>query len=311
MNIQTRQSKEKESVFISGVLIDIDIYWWKGWTHLTANDIDKEESDIPDIIKLGSKRMLDNAVFKELQVIDSRSRVLIDKYSYPFMISTVRFVPYTVLPELLEELTQLQKAFNAFVENFIFTYDLNKQNFLAKYPQYEDKLKDRYPTAWELRSRFLYTWQLFEMQIPQDIKAEMIDENQVAALQDAWSDSRNKVEERLNSWVETVAKLMRKEIVTICKNMKDSLDEGKIVRASTLERARDTVKRLRSMNFIEDEGIEEVLNSLESQIPQDWDREVPEIMNAFSGTLKSTMDEMGTLSDVNTETGKYRRRFIL
>ena len=62
--VETLTTPEKKSVFVDGVLFDLDLHWWKGWTQLELKDIDKEEGELPDIFKLGRKRILNQLTTK-------------------------------------------------------------------------------------------------------------------------------------------------------------------------------------------------------------------------------------------------------
>tara|TARA_Y100000310_G_C20633384_1_gene789855 strand:+ start:611 stop:1555 length:945 start_codon:yes stop_codon:yes gene_type:complete len=301
----------KQSIFVDGVLFDLDLFWWKGWVKLSAQDIEKTEEEIPDIIKLGQIRILKHETFRDFEIIENKSRPLVDKLSYPFMISTVRFVPFSVLPQLIEELEILKKAFYLFVENFNFYYQDYKTSFLNHYPQLRDRIQGKYPDPSIVEGRFFFGWTLFEMSLPRNIRATLIQDQESLKLQEAWQSSQADIDIKLDRWVDTVGISMRKEISLICKNMKDSLDAGKIIRQSTLEKARENIRRLRNMNFIGDKQVEALLDNLSDQIPNSFDREVPVIMGAFSKTLGSLIDESKDISDVSEFTGQYKRKFII
>lgn len=301
----------KESIFIDGVLFDLDLHWWKGWAQLNADDIDKEESDIPDIFKLGRKRILKHSAFNDFAKIESRARVTVEKLSYPFMISTIKFVPYSVLPEMVKELEDLKIAFYKALEVFKFYYEDNKTAFLNQYIQFRDKLKNKYPTSQEFKYLYQFNWKFFEMAIPDGIRAELVDSVKLDKVKSAWKESQNEINIQLDSWIDRVGSLMRKEILNTCISMKESLDNGKIIRESTLGRARETIKRLRTMNFIEDSQVSLLLTDLESSLPSNFNREVPEAMIGFKGTLESIISEAKDLSDVSEFTKEYKRKFIL
>jgi len=162
-----------------------------------------------------------------------------------------------------------------------------------------------------LRSRFYFGWTFFEMAMPEGIRAELTEDLKLDRLKNAWDDSQREVSRRLDKWVDDVGAAMRKEILNTCKSMKDSLDEGKVIRESTLDRARETVRRLRSMNFIGDIQVEEMVNDLSKSLPGNSERDIPAVALAFKGSLESIVKEAGDLSDISESTGEYKRRFIL
>jgi len=312
MTTQTETKVQpKSSIFLDGVLFDLDSFWWKGFVQLEAEDIEIIKTEVPDVVKLGRVRLLKHEAFKDFQLIESKARLAIVKYSYPFMISTVRFVPYNVLTDLKNILEELKRAFQVYVDNFIFRYEENRENFLVQYPRLQERIKNRYPDVLRLRSRFYFGWAFFEMAMPEGIRAELANENQLSALQEAWNDSQNEVSRRLDRWVDDVGKAMRKEILNTCKSMKDSLDEGRIIRESTLDRTKEIIRRLRTMNFIGDNQVETILDDLDRSLPGNSERDIPAVAAAFKGSLESIIQEAGDLSDISEFTGEYKRKFIL
>lgn len=305
------QTQAKASIFIDGVLFDLDSYWWKGFVQLEAEDIEAIKAEIPDVVQLGRVRLLKHEAFKDFQLIEGKARLAVEKYSYPFMISTVRFVPYNVLPDLIDILEGLKKAFQVYVENFIFKYEENRENYLMQYVRLANRIKDRYPDVMKLRSRFYFGWTFFEMAMPEGVRAEIADTQQLSKIQDAWQNSQNEVSRRLDKWVDDIGAAMRKEIFNTCKNMQEKLEEGKVIRESTLETARETIRRLRTMNFIGDKQVESMVDDLAKSLPGNAERDIPAIASAFKGSLESIVKEAGDLSDVSEFTGEYKRRFIL
>ena len=310
-NNVTTQVAQKSSIFMDGVLFDLDSFWWKGFVQLEAEDLEIIKSEVPDVVQLGRVRLLKHQAFKDFQLVESKARLAVDKYSYPFMISTVRFVPYTVLKDLMDILEDLKRAFQIYTDNFIFRYDENRNNFLIQYPRLQERIKNRYPDVRTLRSRFYFGWAFFEMAMPEGIRAELADENQLESLQEAWADSKNEVSRRLDRWVDDVGKTMRKEILNTCQSMQESLNEGRIVRESTLDRAKETIRRLRTMNFIGDSQVNEMIDDLDRSLPGNSERDIPAVALAFKGNLESIIREAGDLSDVSEFTGEYKRKFIL
>jgi len=309
--MSTKELQSKSSIFMDGVLFDLDSFWWKGFVQLKAEDIEIIKSEVPDVVQLGRVRLLKHEAFKDFQLIESKARLAVEKFSYPFMISTVRFVPYTVLKDLMDVLEGLKKAFQVYLENFIFRYEENRGNFLIQYPRLQQHIQDRYPYVSSLRSKFYFGWAFFEMAMPQEIRAQLADDNQLFALQDAWQDSQNEVSRRLDRWVDDVGRTMRKEILNTCQSMQASLDEGRIIRESTLDRARDTIRRLRTMNFIGDSQVNEMIDDLDRSLPGNSERDIPAVAGTFKGALENIIKEAGDLSDVSEFTGEYKRRFIL
>jgi len=311
MALKEQETQTKKSIFIDGVLFDLDSYWWKGFVQLEAEDIEVIKAEVPDVVQLGRVRLLKHAAFQDFQLIESKARLAVDKFSYPFMISTVRFVPYTVLPDLMDVLEGLRKAFLVYVDDFIFRYESNRNDYLLQYEKLSERIRDRYPDVMSLRSRFYFGWTFFEMAMPEGIRAELTEDLKLDRLKNAWDDSQREVSRRLDKWVDDVGAAMRKEILNTCKSMKDSLDEGKVIRESTLDRARETVRRLRSMNFIGDIQVEEMVNDLSKSLPGNSERDIPAVALAFKGSLESIVKEAGDLSDISESTGEYKRRFIL
>ena len=303
--------KDKSSIFIDGVLFDLDSYWWKGFVQLEAKDIEIIKEEIPDVVQLGKVRILKHESFKDFQEIESKSRLAVERYSYPFMISTVRFVPYTVLPDLVSVLEDLKRAFRVYVDLFILNYEDNKKNFVIRYPKLQEHITDRYPNVLNLRSKYYFGWTFFEMAMPEGIRAEVVNSLQLELLQSSWNNSQEEVQRRLDNWVDDIAKIMRKEILNTCKSMRDSIEAGNVVRESTLERSRETIKRIRTMNFIDDDQVNLILDDLQQSLPNNSERDIPAIALTFKNNLEAILKEAGDLSDISEFTGQYKRKLIL
>ena len=301
---------KQDSIFLNGVLFDLDCFWWKGFTVLQAQDLDKAVDDIPEFMKLGRKRLLNDSDFRDFQAIDTRARTLVDLYSYPFMLSQLRFVPFTVLPKLIDDLEALKKFFNASVSLFIVNYEDAKTSFLNKYDGYRDRLVSHYPSIQDLQYKFSFSWSLFEMTIPRDIKAVLIEADQMKQVQLSWQSNQQEVQQKLEGWVDDIGRLMRKELITVCQNIQANIVDGKIIRTPSLDKARSTIQRLKQMNFLDDKEVEQALNSVERTLPGEFDRDVPSIMAGLSRTLEVVSKNL-TESDINKVTKEFKRKFIL
>lgn len=302
--------QNKKSIFTDGVLLDLDIGYWRGWTKLNADDLDKEEKDILDVFALGKKRMLRNQDFSNFTVVESRARSLLQRFSYPFMLSTVRFVPFTTLKEMLEELEILKKGFNDYTDLFLIEYDGMRENFLSLYTQLRNKLEGKYPTLDELQYKYYFRWTLMEISIPRDVKAQVVDESQADELQNLWKKEKVRLQGRLESWVDDMGSYMRTELLKTIKSISDALEDGKIIRESSLDKVRDTISRVRKLNILDDKEVIRAIETLAKNTPIGDERKVPAIMDKFSETLNSLQASLSK-SDVSEFTGDYKRRIIL
>ena len=298
-----------KSIFEDGILFDLDSFWWKGFVQLEAEDIDIIKEELPDVVSLGRVRLLKHEAFESFQLIESRARVAVDKFSYPFTISTARFVPFTVLLELTAILTDLKRAFQVYVDVFMHHYDENKENFLIHYGKLQERIKDRYPNVMTLRKRFNFSWMFFELDIPAMIRADNI--YGVHEIQYAVDNSKEEARYRLERWVDNVGIITRKEILNTCQSMFDSLEAGHAVRESTLSRARETIKRLRQMNFTKDSMIDVLLDDLGKSLPGAFERDIPAVALKFKGDLNSIIQEINSETDITEFTQDYKGRLTL
>ena len=216
-----------------------------------------------------------------------------------------------MLPDLVSVLEDLKRAFRVYVDLFILNYEDNKKNFVIRYPKLQEHITDRYPNVLNLRSKYYFGWTFFEMAMPEGIRAEVVNSLQLELLQSSWNNSQEEVQRRLDNWVDDIAKIMRKEILNTCKSMRDSIEAGNVVRESTLERSRETIKRIRTMNFIDDDQVNLILDDLQQSLPNNSERDIPAIALTFKNNLEAILKEAGDLSDISEFTGQYKRKLIL
>lgn len=299
----------KESIWTQGLLIDLDINWWKGFVKLDAKDIDADEGKvIHDVIYLGKKRLLESNVFSPFQTIENKSRIELERNSYKFMEHAIRFVPFSRLDSIIELFKGLKREFNLNTQLFFIEYQNNKAAFANKYPDLFEKNRDKYPTQNEIEYKFSYSWSMTEMQMPTEVKSQFISESQKELLQEEYRLNKEKVNEKLDDWVKIVSLQMKREIIEACKSLEDKIQDGKILRTNTLSATRETIDRIKSMNFIGDGEVDEVIERLKNKIPDENSRNIESIVNSFSETLEEIISDVKVDT---TSTGSIKRSFVI
>ena len=282
----------KESIWVSGILLDLNIFWWKGYIQLTATDIDKQQDEIPDIYRLGKKRMLKSDVFVPFQTLESQARVELNNSSYNFIVDKVRFIPYNQLDEVINMFNVIKEEFDLNRDLFVSSYEQNKSEFLNKYPDVAEKIIGNYPKIQDLYYKFDFSWKMLELSLPRDVSTIALSEQRKGFLVEQYAKGRENLNSQLDDWVLQVSRQMRKTIITTCENMQKTLLDGNIIRPSTLSKARETIERVKEMNFIGDEEIDNILTQFEKQLPGSLDRDVPSIMESFDNTMQQVVSQL-------------------
>ena len=295
----------KESIFVKGVLFDIDIGYWRGFSKLEARDLDKEDSEIPIIFRLGHKRLLNDEAFKDLATIEVRARNSVERFSFPFLTSRVRFIPYTTLNDLITTVTEFQDLFYKATDIFLFDFELNKENFIKEYPKLDEKLRYKYPDILNLRPKFFFTWSLFEMSIPKNIKEQLINKDQAENLSQLYFNNQSQIYKQLDSWIEKVAQGMKAQIIDSCNYMSGIIKEQGQLRPQTLKKVKENLELLRNMNFLDDSQVNNAIDVLNNSLPANIDRDTPSVLKQFQGVMNNLR------SDLSTTSKEYTRKFIL
>lgn len=129
-------------VFKNVELVHIAFRVWSGSKKLDPSDLDRvDSSDLPsqDVAKLGVKYLIDKTHLKEINSIRYKADELCRKAGIRLMGAYA--VPEASVPELLQDLTDLQSQFQDEVDHFLKHYDDRVEEWAAAHPEFASQIR--------------------------------------------------------------------------------------------------------------------------------------------------------------------------
>jgi hypothetical protein len=276
------------------VLMDLDVSVWGAKAPLTPGDLGLEASSVPDDFYLGHRALIDKEIMRQARTREGRGRRILEKYGFAFPIGQTRAVPMAVIPSVEAELAEERKQFEAWVSQFVGTdYPALRDMYIKKHGE---EVRKFFPTPEELRSRFGYEWVAIQVSVPTGN-----DENAA------------KVRARIETWVDDIAKALRAAATDTFTKIAGRLDNLHVAPSlcdRDLERLRNVVARLRSLNFLDDQAVETNLLSAKKLLDGLTAGEVRKdeaVAAQMKKALTSIVDGINAVS-VDEVTAAYKRK---
>jgi len=339
--METRPITPLERIFEDGVLIDLDVSIWTMETRMRPEDLGLDPDAVADVFQLGKKLLLPAEARNRFRRIESRARYRIEQVSFPFPISQARFVPKRALPELLEDLEELKEEFNREVDRFVEEYEALKEEIRPRYIEaaehawtnshssvsleefvqaFLNRLDSLYPEAEEVRSRFGFSYRVFEVQMPREHRSpERLSEEERArreAERRMLERLQAEYSQRINAFLEAVVTTLRQRTAELCQHVAEKIRNGEAISERTLKSMREFVAKFRTLNFVGDHQIEAMLEHLERQFLSNpasvYNSDgLFNMRSELEAALKQITDAAMDLSDISRITGDYKRRLLI
>ena len=301
-----------EKVFSDGVLVDVNVSFWTAKNRNTAEDLNMEpvqKENIPEfVIGLGTKRLIEHEQVLAWQRIAMKAWGLVERYSFDFPVGRGRFVPAKALPEIETQLEALRLEFNQVVVTFLNQYEALRDEMLAKYPDHRERLQGLYPEKSDLARRFSFSWSVFNVRLPKQMRLQTADRATMARYE-------KEINTRVESFLEDSIKVLRARVSETCGTLAERIKKGEVISEPSLNKIRKLVEQFRMLNFTGDRGIEQMLEALKSDTlngrTAEELRDDAAALSGFGSALNTVAQTAGDISDVSTITGEYRRRIIM
>ncbi len=318
MAVEEKTEREERSALIDGVLLTVQVQWWRGKEVLNPKDLGLDASDVPEFASLGRKLVVPKRALDAFATIYSRVDYLTGRFAFPFPTGRAHFVPYTVLPEVLLELKKLEERFGQETQAFMAQYQGYRDEIIALYPQWRDALRSRYEDPTELAGRFSFRWTIFEIVLPQDLRVQAVSADAAMeeakgrreAMQEASAQYREQYQKQMDEFLGGSVLVLRQKVAESVLRVKDQLAAGQ-VNTKALTSIRKAIEDFRNLNFMGDLAVEAQLEELMVVLPRNADAlEGPMFNQTFSAIIDQVAAAV-TNTDVSTVTGEYRRRVRL
>ncbi|MAE81715.1 MAG: hypothetical protein CMB80_03180 [Flammeovirgaceae bacterium] len=152
----TGDSRELRGIWNKGILCRIQGGIWSMEARLDPGDINMRGEELPDFVRLGSKRLLPSEVKHDFLNTIGRARNAADRYGFPFFIGGTSFIPFENFDLLKEAIEKERTTFFEHVDKFISRYEDHRNAYLEAYPQHAGSLAMHYPDVDFVRSKFKF-----------------------------------------------------------------------------------------------------------------------------------------------------------
>ncbi|RJR44307.1 MAG: DUF3150 domain-containing protein [Deltaproteobacteria bacterium] len=296
--------KSNGNGFEEMVAIQLAVRSWPGQAKLSAEDLGLKEDEVPEIFRLGNKRLYPEEWRQMFGALANKARSYLNDHSYPFVVEYVRAIPKRNLARMVERLEELKADYLARAEEFVAHYEAIQEQWREKYPDIWPRLAPHYPTKSQLRRRFDFFWSIF------DIKGAEIKEGSAPEIIEAYQRAKEELQARYEEMVEEAVVYLRKKVLEVVTNLSARLKDGRIVRNDTLESVRRMEDWFRDLNIFGDHQVEEALGKLRASL-NGTDYEALKDNEALKQQLAGLADQVaaaaGKLDDVSTISGNYKR----
>ncbi len=300
-----------KGLFNDGVLLDVHVRAWSFQASLKADDLNIDKKDVPEIFSLGRKALFRREVISKFASIRTLVDYYTQKFSFAFPVGGVRYVPYKSLPVVLENLKELKQEFTAAVDEFVNTYDAERQAMFAKYEKYVPALINAYPEATTIGSKFSFDWVVFEIGNAKPItdKKLLKDMKEHAVLESEIAEYQNRLRDKIDVFLGDAVQSLREETAKICKKIVDKIDKQEVVSEKSVNALKDLVDRFNLMNFIGDTNFETTLNDLRSKITSGKDIAAsPKLQDIIREGANKIIVMADNISDMTTTINSYKTR---
>ncbi len=266
-----------------GVLIKVSISYWRGQKKLKAEDIGLEKKQLSDrLISLGHKRLLPKEALAGLALVEGRAHALVEGNTFPFLNGMAHFLPNSKLAEGTGKLTELEKEFWDAKEEFLKKYASLRQSASKEWRKMAEKLvKDPERLVATIEASFPYPdrmgkfygfdVQLFQIAMPKHMAAELVTaaerEAVVEARQRAAADAEQKIRAGVETFVADCVASLREQTAQLCEDMLSSINSCETgVHQKTLNRLVRFIDQFKSMNFVNDQVMEQQLENVKKEL---------------------------------------------
>lgn len=174
-----------------GVLCNLKIGRWDASAKLPK---DKLGNDVPkEIIRAMQDLVEDRRLLKDIATIRRMAKGHLMRNSLPFPIDGVWFIPKDRIEYIDHQFKQYKEVNDERVETLIKNYSKLKASMKKKYPEYYRPKK--YPSISQLRKKFYFNWQFFQIALPKGGKASVLSPELYKKEQQKFNDMIKQMEE--------------------------------------------------------------------------------------------------------------------
>lgn len=285
----------------------VSVSSWQGRDKLSANDLDKSPSEIPDIFKLGSKSLIPDDVRRRLISPRAKINALMQAANaHPFFVKSLWAVPdqnFLFVKNGIERIQQEQAAIvEDVVQELYYVQPTLKDRMIEKYPQLADA---KWPNEYEIKNEFSITPHCFQVA---GLEFNQADPEEV--LQ-AKQESKERLEAGYRELEDLILQEAHMELVETCQKITEKvLDNVDKVTETTLKKPKRVIERYTMMAGVFDnqaikdevEKLRLVVESVDAKTIRDHDV----VASQFAARIREIGESIGDLAGIG-KSGMVKR----
>lgn len=213
-------------------MVRVDCSYWSARAKIRPEDLsdDVVRAMPPEqVATLGSKRLFDPLKLKIFSTLKARAHSALDKKCVKFLGGWATHTDR--LHELGQQLADVASEFDAATTNFLSNYEDGVKNWAANFPGWENMLFNSVPTMGELRKKFNFSWQAYQIQPVNGMSGF----------------TGNDLKDSLGSLEQNVLEEVAKDIKTIYR---ECFADKSVVTKKAFRPLRTLIDKVRSLSFI-------------------------------------------------------------
>jgi hypothetical protein len=152
---------EVQEVLKKTAILSLAISLWSGKRVLEAGDVGLKESEIPDVVNLGSKKVLDPQKLGPFLALKRQAERLCGSFGVKFLNGYA--IPLERLHDLQPRLDELKSEFEDTLNTFLQDYGSNLAAWKVEHPTLAESIERAAPDETYLRSRLSFSYQVFSV----------------------------------------------------------------------------------------------------------------------------------------------------
>lgn len=291
-NQETQRSVMSNLVAREGVMADHTWRYWKATAKVEASEVGLPSGIDKELIPSnGTKRLVVSEHFETLKNIGNQVSNLIIENSFPYLKKKLRFIPNAKIDEVRQQLdTKIAQA-NLTLNNLIAEWPQIREEGEARWLAYaqntrredgtlvipEDeqelfmrRIRAQMPTAQSIREKAEFAYSYFTLSVPEEIElvaTDIEEHHQIAeARREMIQAEARKQAREAEQLVEASVRTLRERVVKLSEEAANTMRTGRSkVSDKTLSKLRNHFDKVRSLNFMQDQQLDNLIEQFESQ----------------------------------------------
>lgn len=302
---------DADRIFLTGVLMNLDVGYWSGEVKLSPEDLDKRPQDIPSFVRLGHKELVEKDDLCDIRTIAGRARALLKLFSFKYPgLADLRFVPKSVWIDVCKKLGELETEFWAAVEIFVTNYPDIRDKFLLKHEDHRAILEPCYPAAGAIRKCFKFRYTSKEFALPKEVKAAAYTKEKAEEEIKVLSKIKEDAEKERDEFLKGVVAHLRAQTIEVFKSVKDRLDGGKNVTKQQVEKMQGFIENFEQLNFMGDGEMAAQIAEIKGELAQASQMTDEEFQKKLSASVSDIIQTAEKTEDIDDVTDNFKRNLL-